>query len=119
MTEFIATNPAYRVEPYAMQLINEIFQDDDPRDAKEQLAERYDTYHMECGTRGFRLQGNWRTPGEAVIQFWEDGVAEDAQDSPLPEIARATLRDETLILMVYDWLVIVQPDGAFEVTRVD
>ena len=41
-------------------------------------------------------------------------------DPPLKPIAAVSrLRDEVILFYPHDWLCVVQPDGSFEVSRVD
>lgn len=40
-------------------------------------------------------------------------------DPPLHPIAETTLRDELILLYPSAWVAIIQPDGAYEVARMD
>ena len=48
-----------------------------------------------------------------------DGSLTYPGDPPLKPIAMTQLRDEVILFYEYDWLCVIQPDGAFEVSRVD
>lgn len=89
---------------------------DDARPAKEQIAAEYIAgwQHFDY----FSHISGVDTPGHAKLhaKAGEDG---EPLDPPMPEISRAKLRDETLILFECEWLAIVQPDGSFEVQRCD
>lgn len=78
----------------------------DPRPAAEQLQERY--------AHG----GGW-----SPLQGWrlnrETREAQYPGDTRLCAIAWARLRSEELLFFPYAWLAIVQPDGAFAISRID
>jgi len=40
-------------------------------------------------------------------------------DPPLHPLALALLRDEAIVLYEREWLLVLQPDGSYEVARVD
>lgn len=75
----------------------------DPRPAREQFQERY-RFGGWRPTKGWRLDGNkLKYPGDPVFTL----------------IACTQLRQETIYLFSSDWVVIVQQDGTFEVSRMD
>ncbi|MBU2051483.1 MAG: hypothetical protein KKH61_21240 [Gammaproteobacteria bacterium] len=83
-----------------------LFLDDaDPRPAKEQLDEKYahggGFRHLE----GFKMlpNGDLKYPGDEPTRF----------------LAHTYLRDEKIIFYEHAWVAIVQPDGSFEVSRLD
>ena len=41
------------------------------------------------------------------------------QLDPAMVLAVTRLRDETILLYEMDWVAVIQPDGAFEVSRMD
>lgn len=41
------------------------------------------------------------------------------QDPPLPPLASTNLRDELVVLYPFGWVAIFQPNGDFEVARMD
>lgn len=74
----------------------------DPRPAKEQFDSNY--------------VGGWRhlkgfTMTEDAILF--------PGDPPMPLLAETRLRDETIRLYASAWVAIVQPDGTYEISRMD
>lgn len=77
----------------------------DPRPAREQIDEHY--------SHG----GGWR-PFEGFTLLPGDQL-EYPGDPPMKPLAEAHLRDERILFYPYEWLVIVQPDGSYEVSRVD
>jgi hypothetical protein len=40
-------------------------------------------------------------------------------DPPLLPLAETRLRDEIIRLYEYEWVVVIQPDGSFQVSRMD
>jgi len=78
--------------------------EDDQRSASEQINERY-RYGSWHNFKGFKHLG------DGVIQF---------QDAPVDyPIAKAHLRAEVIYAYRYDWIAVFQPDGSFEVSRVN
>lgn len=98
---WIATHPRFSSD--MLGFIPGFFSDDDPRPAREQIAERYQSgWHPINGcTMDERLQLCY--PG----------------DPPFIALAFGILRNETLVLYQHDFLAIIQRDGTFEVARVD
>lgn len=99
-------------------LLPEIILADDPRPAKEQFAERY------AHGGGWNPMSNWLYkpaqpgfPGGASLVYNSSDEEDDAEE--YPEVSRTTVNNETLILFECEFLAIVQPDGSFEVDRVD
>lgn len=83
-------------------LLPEMADPNDPRPAREQFAENY--------------VGGWRpfvgfTLTEAGIEYPGDPV--------VPPLAEARLRDERIVLYRYSWVAIIQPDGSYEISRMD
>ena len=77
--------------------------EEDPRPAREQFDQRY-------------IHGGWRpTSGGTIRNF----VMYYPGDPPLVPIAMITFRDEIILLYPGDFVAIVQPDGSFEVARMD
>jgi hypothetical protein len=87
--------------------IPQFFSEADPRPAKEQINTAY--------AHG----GGWR-PTSVAKQFKRvpNGIKYPG-DPVYYEIARAKLRDETIILYEHAWLMIEQKDGSWEMARVD
>jgi hypothetical protein len=82
-------------------LINE----DDPRPVKEQLD---DTYRH---GGGWNPMGGWRLSEDRSLNY--------PNDPPMKPLAMTTLRHETLLFYPHAFLCVLQPDGSFEVSRVD
>lgn len=80
------------------------FIDSDPRPAREQIEERYEHGGGWIPQDGFTMENN-------ILRY--------PKDPPYRPLAMARLRDEVLIFYPYSFLAIVQPDGSFEVARVD
>ena len=82
----------------------------DPRPLAEQINERY----QHGG--GWRPMGGWEIVGKSdfgpTIKYEEDGSSMEA-------IGRCRFRNEMLYLYDYDFLMILNDDGSFEVARVD
>lgn len=89
----------------AIGFLPEIFLDQDPRPAVEQAADRY------AHGGGWRPQDGW--------ELHPDGVAVYPGDPPQQVLAMATLRNEVLLVFRYGYVAIVQPDGSFEMSRMD
>src|SRR4029077_2979212 len=82
-----------------------LIDEDDPRGVKEQLDDKY------------RYGGGWRPrPG---LTLRPDQSLKYPGDPPLKPIAISQLRKEVILLYPHDWLCVIQPDGSFEVSRVD
>lgn len=76
----------------------------DPRPAKEQIGSNYIS-----GWHPF--EGFVFDPVKQTLKYPEDPAY-----TPL---AKAQLRDETIIFYQHAWVAIVQPDNSFEVARID
>lgn len=77
---------------------------DDPRPAKEQINEHY------VGGWHPRLT-EWTMDEEQALHY--------PDDPGLQPLARTRLRDETVLFYRHSWVAILQPDGSFEVDRLD
>jgi hypothetical protein len=84
--------------------LTDIIDDSDSRPVKEQVNEKY------------AYGGGWRPlPG-----FRLDGLELSYPgDPPMMPVAMAQLRDEQVMLYPHDWVLVVQPDGSFECSRMD
>ena len=76
----------------------------DPRPAREQLDANY--------AHG----GGWRPLPKFTIT--DKGLVYPG-DPPLPLLAEALLRDELIRVYVHSWVAVIQPDGSYEVSRMD
>lgn len=77
----------------------------DPRSAREQIDANY--------AHG----GGWHPL--AGFKMLDDNSIQYPDDPPYEVLATATLRDEKLYFYNHEWLAVVQPDGSFEVNRMD
>jgi hypothetical protein len=93
-----------RMTHEALGLIPEFLSHNDTRPAAEQINTNYAHGGGWSPMRGWEMEGDCiRYPG----------------DSLLHPLAKAKLRDEEIFLYESAWLAIRQPDGSFEVSRVD
>ena len=77
----------------------------DKRPAREQLDENY------------QHGGGWQPfKGFKMGKLW---TLEYDDDEPLQPLALMQLRDEIIAIYEYGWVMILQPDGSFEVCRMD
>ena len=94
--------------PMAVELLGFIPQFLSPNDERPAREQFHTAYSHGGGWRPFKgfdmlPNGNMSYPG----------------DPPTRLIAEAKLRDETIRVYEHAWVAIVQPDGAFEVARID
>jgi len=104
MIQFQMLDP--RMTTAHLGLLPEFFNPLDPRPAKEQIDQNY--------AHG----GGW----SPMAGFKFDVVSLKLSypgDPPMRPLAWAKLRDELIIFYDHSWLAIVQPDGSYEVSRVD
>lgn len=95
-----------RVNLDHLGLIPGFFLDSDPRPAREQAAERY--------AHG----GGWK-PMRGFEFNPETNCLEYPDDEPTRPLAEWMLRDERIVVFEHAWVAIIQPDGTFEVSRMD
>lgn len=84
--------------------VPDFLSDSDPRPAREQFDENYQF-------------GGWKP----IVGFTLD-EARDLHypgDPPLPPVAERKLRDERILMYPHALFVVIQPDGSFEVARLD
>ena len=79
--------------------------EEDPRPAREQLDEHYQHGGGWQPFKGFKLTKGWS------IEY--DG------DEALKPLALMKLRDEVVAIYQYGWVMILQPNGSFDVCRMD
>jgi len=92
---------------YAVGLIPTFLSESDPRPAREQ----FNTAYAHGG--GWRPFKGFRIIDRAFPSIQYPG------DSALPPVARAQLRDEEIFIFPYAWVMILQPDGSYEISRMD
>jgi hypothetical protein len=85
---------------------------DDPRSAAEQI----DASYQHGGGWKPRPDAPWHLDAKRGVMVYGDG--NDPGDVN-HMVASAKLRDETIQLYESAWTAIVQPDGSFEVSRLD
>jgi hypothetical protein len=100
------------VVPDMLGFIPSFLREDDPRPAAEQIDDRY--------AHG----GGWRNFNDdkwsfdpSTMSLTYDAQSEDAE-LYIP-LAEARLRDERILYYDLSWVAIVQPDGSYEVARLD
>lgn len=95
------------IEPFGFEHLGYLptmLDERDPRPAREQLDANYRHSGGWCPMDGFSLDGmTLRYPG----------------DPPFEMIGCTRVRDEVVALFEHDMVAIVQPDGSFEVARMD
>ena len=90
----------------ALGFLPQFFSEADPRPAVEQADSNY------------QHGGGWRP----FVGFWmpEDGsYLSYPEDRPLELIAEAKLHDEKIRVYELSWVAVVQPDGTYEISRMD
>lgn len=83
--------------------IPEFLSEDDPRPAKEQFAANY--------VSGWRPFNGFKKTADNSLIF--------PGDPAQPVIAQTKLRDELICFYPHSWVAIIQPDGTYEVCRMD
>ena len=93
-----------RATQKSLGLIPFFFSEENPLSASQQVDENY-SYGGWNPVKGFKMhEGSaLKFPGDPLMR----------------PIARAKFRDETIYIYQYAWVAIVQPDGQFEVSRID
>lgn len=87
-------------------LLPMIFDPSDPRPAADQANDRY------AHGGGWRPNGKFKRLGsEIAIQY--------PGDPPLKGVAVAALNDETIVVFQHAWVMVIQPDGTYEIARMD
>jgi hypothetical protein len=92
--------------PDMVGILPEFLDPKDPRPAREQLNENY------AHGGGWSPMKGWRMEPSSHIMHYDDEV-------PLRPLARIRLRNESVLLYESSWVAIVQPNGEFEVSRMD
>ena len=67
-------------------------------------------YHYQHG-------GGWR-PMSGWVHFEDNSIVYPGE-TPLRPLASAKLREETIFLYPHAWVLILQPNGDFEIARMD
>lgn len=104
MIKFTLIHPS--MTQNALGFLPSFFDAYDPRSAKEQIDDNYSRF---SGGRWSPING---------FQVFPDGLLYPG-DPKMPLLAEAKLRDEVLKFYDCSWLGIFQPDGTYEISRVD
>ena len=105
MIKFTALDP--RVTPDHLGLIPLFLSSENPSLAREQFDNNY------AHGGGWRPMAGWTLREDSAL------IYEDGEDPPLLPIATAKLNDEVIFIYPNAWVAIVQPEGSFEVSRMD
>jgi hypothetical protein len=81
------------------------------------VSERNPQRATEQLNAGYGHGGGWR-PFDGFA-MGRDHSLKYPGDPPLRPLAQAWLRDELIIVYEHAWVAVVQPDGSFEVCRMD
>ncbi len=104
--------------PEALGVIPSFLDHNDPRSAREQFDANY-VFGGWDPFPGFVLDPSTRRISYRPSQSERDDDDFDPPDPPLAPLAETKLRDETIILYESAWVLVMQPDGSFEVSRMD
>lgn len=109
MTMTWVINPKFNIDdvPDLLGLIPSFLDDADDRSARQQLDANYGHGGGWRPMQGFTLRGN----GNASLHY--------KGDPPLEWIAVTNLRDEVIHVFRYSWVMITQPNGSYEIARMD
>lgn len=102
MIQFEMLHP--QMTPEYLGNIPYFFSKEDPRSAREQINDNYPF-------------GGWQ-PFKG-FELGEDNTLVFPGDHKLVPLAQAKLREETICFYRSAWVAIIQPDGSFEVARID
>lgn len=103
---FTAKHP--RVTEEHLGLIPHFLSERDPRTAREQLNAHY------------QHGGGWK-PTVNEFTMLPDGnlLSKYPEDPPFLLLAEGQLREEVIRIYEYSYVAVIQPNGAFEVARMD
>jgi hypothetical protein len=109
MIQFTVLDP--RVIPEHLGLIPMFLSRDDSSPARKQFDNNY------AHGGGWRPMTGWTFNSDLTLQYGAP-EKEDA-DPPLSPLAKANFKDELILVYPAAWVLIVQRDGSFEVSRMD
>jgi len=94
-----------RMTPEHLGFIPDWLDDRDPDGAAQQIHKNYGHGGGWQSAIGFELQegGGLKYPGDPLLK----------------PLAKSKLRDETIYFYDHSWVCVVQPDGKFDVARID
>jgi hypothetical protein len=106
---WIAKHP--KATPEMLGYVPSIIIDDDPRSAKEQIADRYN--HGGGGWSPFEghimlPNGNLQYPEDPPTRLLFEAILHKGQDN-----------EEKLRFYEHAWIAVIQADGTFEISRID
>lgn len=104
MTHWTFLHPA--ATPEMLGFLPLIFNERDPRPARDQANDRYGHGGGWDPFEGFEFD-----PAKIELQY--------PGDPPTRAIAFTILREEKIILYEHAWVQILQPDGSYEISRMD
>ena len=107
MIQFIALNP--KVTSETLGLIPMFLSENNPLAAREQFHNNYGH------GGGWQPMSGWTLNPDLSLQYEE----EEEEDPPLSPLALTKFNDELILIYPYAYVVIVQRDGSFEVSRMD
>lgn len=96
-----------RVTQESLGLIPMFLSHQDPAPA----AEQFDNNYQHGG--GWQPMSGWTIDEDFVLHYLDD------EDPPLKPLAIAEFRAETILVYPYAWVVVLQQDGSFEISRMD
>lgn len=105
MTHPVWTMIHPRMTPEMLGYVPLFFDENDPRPAREQIDDNYGH------------GGGWHS-----VQGFEmlpSGKLSCSGNPPIQLLAETRLRNETIRFYEHSWLVVIQPDGSWEASRVD
>ena len=103
--------------PEAAGLIPQFLSEMDPRPAREQLNENYAHGGGWQPFPGFELVV--RRKPEGRIDEYAGYTLQYPSDPPMRMLSQGQLRNEIIMLFEGAWVVIMQPNGTWEVSRMD
>ena len=99
--------------PESMGWIPTFLSAEDPRSARDQFDAHYAFAGGWSPTRSFDLVDG------VLRSSLPDNPEDGPPDEPLEPLSFCRLRDEVIRFYRHDWVSIEQPDGSFEVARLD
>ena len=103
MLTWTAKHPQATME--MLGFLPSMIDDTNPLSAREQFDHNY------------KHGGGWR-PFEGFTML-QNGNLQYLQDPPTRLLFETKLREETILFYEHAWVAIIQPDGSFEVCRMD
>ncbi|RPI45491.1 MAG: hypothetical protein EHM67_02380 [Hyphomicrobiaceae bacterium] len=96
----------HRVTEDLLGFLPLIFDDRDPAPAREQVEAKY------AHGGGWQPLPDWRVDVAT-------GLAKYPGDSAIKPVCATMIRDEKILLYPHSWVCIIQPDGSYEMARID